>query len=269
MSRRILLVEPDAGTRALMQRALRAAEFSVEDFDSVHHARLLLDDQAFDLAIVDELGASEIMLDEVRFLRARYPRLPVVCTGAMLSRDDAIELLRLGVGDVLTKPFTPTELRAAVLGALDRDLPSHLASLDFAAAIDAVREAIANGNPRDAARPLARAYAASPLDPDVFAYEGLRAELAGDDDAAVRGYRASLALQRDDSSDAPSAHDGLARIALYADARPVASLRGEFLRKAILVSAPTAVMPMNVEPAVIVFALALTGTAPPAVYLPE
>ena len=224
MNRRLLVAEPDAAGRAMLDRVLTAAGYTAEEFASVHDARILLDDEVFDLALVDEFAGSGAMLDEARFLRARFPRLPVVVMGTMLNAQALLGLLRLGVADALPKPFTPDELRAAVARALLHAAPGRAESLDYAAAMTSARRRLACGDLDGAAPALRRACAHAPLDADVMALEALRAELAGRDAEAARGYRAALALRHDEGAEAPDPHEGLARLAAYASARPVAAL---------------------------------------------
>ncbi|MDB4932448.1 MAG: hypothetical protein JWM10_4932, partial [Myxococcaceae bacterium] len=143
MNRRLLVAEPDAAGRAMLDRVLTAAGYTAEEFASVHDARILLDDEVFDLALVDEFAGSGAMLDEVRFLRARFPRLPVVVMGTMLNAAALLGLLRLGVTDALPKPFTPDELRGAIARALLHAAPGRAEALDYAAAMTAARRRLA------------------------------------------------------------------------------------------------------------------------------
>ncbi|MCC6557806.1 MAG: hypothetical protein IT372_33075, partial [Polyangiaceae bacterium] len=128
MSRRVLIVEPDAAGRAMMDRALGADGYAAEAVASIAEARGLLDAGRVDVAIIDELadagaarngqaavaGAGPGALDAIRAVRRAYPTLPVVAAGTALSPRALVELIRLGVADALPKPFTPAELRDAV-----------------------------------------------------------------------------------------------------------------------------------------------------------
>lgn len=275
MNRRLLVVEPDAAGRAMLDRVLTAAGYTAEDFESARHARVLLDDGAFDLAVVDQLAGAGAPLEEVRLLRTRYPRLPLVVTGTMLSVAALLELLRLGVAEALPKPFTPGELRDAVSRALLRASPGHGESLDYAAAIRAAREGLASGDVGSAARALARAWGLNPLDADVLSLEALRAEFEGRDDDASRGYRAALALRHDEDADGPDPHEGLARLAAYGRARPVPALDARFGQAPlwIVADAPGELArpapPGTEGPTIVVLALALTGASEVAMHLRE
>ena len=124
MTRRLMVVEPDASGRAMLDRVLTAAGYTAEDFESAHHARLVLDDDAFDLAVVDELAGEGAPLDEVRFLRAEYPRLPLIVSGTLLTTAVLLELRRLGVSEALPKPFTPSAHLEVIASSLSANPPS-------------------------------------------------------------------------------------------------------------------------------------------------
>lgn len=212
MSRKVMVVEPDANSRAMLDRVLTAAGYTTEEFDDVRDARILLDEDAFDLAVVNEVEADGALLDGVRFLRARYPRLPLVVTGAMLSPPVLIQLLRLGVRDALPKPYSPTELREAVARVAVFATRDHDLALDYAAAVSLARAELDAGRTETAARALSRARALSDLDAEVTSLDALRAELEGRDEDAARGYRAAMALQHEESAEGPSPREGLERL---------------------------------------------------------
>ncbi len=165
MTRRLLVVEPDASGRAMLDRALTAAGYSVEEFASVRHARVLLDEDAFELAVIDQLAGDGAPLQEVRLLRTQFPRVAVIVTGTTLTAPVLVELLRLGVYEALPKPFTPTELRDAVARALVRASPGETSSLDHAAAVRAASVALSQNAPARAAAPSRAPGPAPPSTP--------------------------------------------------------------------------------------------------------
>ena len=273
MSRRLLVAEPDPAGRAMLDRVLTAAGYTAEEFASVHDARILLDDEVFDLAVVDEFAGADAVLGEVRFLRAHYPRLPVVVMGTMLNAPVLLTLVRLGVADALPKPFTPEELRGAVARALIHSAPGRSEALDYGAAVADALDGLSTGDLARAGRALSRAYAHAPLDAEVTALQALRAELAGDDEVAARAYRAALALRHDEGDEAPDPHEGLARLDAYGAARPVSALSPRFRGAPLwIVTDParelTGPPPDGVGEAVVVLSLSL-GAASSASAVPH
>ncbi len=213
--KRILVVERDASGRALMDRVLGSSELGTDAVASVKDVEDALDRDAYALAIIDELAGSGAMLDEVRSVRRRWPRLPVIVTGTILSARVLVDLMRIGVYEALPKPFLPDELREAVSRCLVRAWPGEVTALEFEAAVMAAREALAVLDLPRALAMLQRAHGIAPLDPEVVALDALRAELAGDDHHAERWYRAALSLADDVSVAPPDPREGLARLDAY------------------------------------------------------
>ncbi len=208
MSPRVLVIEPDPAGRALMERALATGGFAPEAAASIHDARACLDAGTLEIAVVDELAGGLGLLDEVRWLRARYPSLPVIVTGTRLAPRTLEELLRLGAAEALRKPFTPAELREAAARAVTRAGALHAEALEYAAALGIARAELAAGRTAAAATALGRAQAASPLDAEAMALRALLAELEGRDADADRGYRAAIALRQDEDAAPPDPFEG-------------------------------------------------------------
>jgi len=275
VSRRLLIIEPDASGRSMMERVLSAEGFAADTAASAVEARPLLDAGLVELVIVDELAGSRTALEEARWLRRKYPTVPVIVTGALLSRRVMQELLRLRVADALAKPFTPTELREAVARAVEQKTAHHAEALEYDVALTDARRAIAAGTFAQARAPLSRAQALSPLDSEIMALWALLAELDGNDAGADRAYRAALALRDEEACPPPDPHEGLARLAAYGDARPCAALRPSRATEPIwLVTDPVTELRLGNEssappvtgPHLVVMGLGLIAEGPGAVF---
>lgn len=224
MTRRVLLVERDESGRHMMDRVLSAAGFDTDGVAAIEEAHGALDRDEYQLAIVDELAGTGASLDEVRSARKRWPRLPVVVTGSVLTAPVLLELMRLGVIEALPKPFSPAELRDVVTRVVARFAPSEVDALDYAAALAAAREALARCRWELAELQLRRALRIAPLDAEATALLAVRSEAGGDDRRASQLYRAALVLSDEESAPPPDPREGLARIHAYADARPTTSI---------------------------------------------
>ncbi|MFO0756383.1 MAG: response regulator [Byssovorax sp.] len=227
MNRRILIVEPDASGRAMIDRVLAAEGYAPTPAASVHEVAALLDEHAFSLAIVDEMAGRGAVLEELRWLRRNHPGLPVIASGALLSQRVMQELLRLHVADSLLKPYTPDALREAVARSFAERSARRDEALEYDATVGAGRAALAAGKLGEARAALGRALAIAPFDAEIMALLALGAELGGRDDDADRGYRAALALRQHEDSPPPDPHEGLARLGAYGRAVPVTALRPE------------------------------------------
>ena len=200
MSGRILLLEPDRAARSVVSLALGTDGLAVAGVATLAEARSWLDAGGVRLAVVDEAAGDGALLDAVERLCTLFPRVPVLVTGALLTRHALLALLRLGVVGVLLKPYAPVELRQAVEAALVR-APAGLEALEFSAALTLARRELDRGRVGPARAALARAWPVSWLDAEVMELAARAAELEGDLAGARRGYRAALALGHHDDAE--------------------------------------------------------------------
>ena len=103
--------------------------FTVHNADSVPAARTVLQKQQIDLLLLDMKlpgGGGLALLGEVKTL---YPEIAVLVMTAYATVSSAVEAMKIGASDYLTKPFAVEEL-TAMLGRVARrrqvDLESRL-----------------------------------------------------------------------------------------------------------------------------------------------
>ncbi|MCX6953941.1 MAG: sigma-54 dependent transcriptional regulator [Verrucomicrobia bacterium] len=108
----VLLLEDDTTLRKRLAAHLRASGAEVKEAVNVDHARKLLRELPFDFALIDlhlPDGEGIDLLREKLFSETTG----VVVMTAFGSIAKAVEAMRLGAGDYLTKPFDPQELALA------------------------------------------------------------------------------------------------------------------------------------------------------------
>lgn len=269
MNRRVLVIEPDATIRRMLEYALSTAGFAPTSTPTVEASRALLDGTPMDAVVLEMRATNSEGTDGVRALRADYPELPLVVTGTLLTPRVMQELIRARVDDVVPKPFTPREIVSAVERVLQNSRTRHNGALEYAAAMANARRAVIEGRLRDADAPLARARTVSPLDGEAMALFGLVAELQGHDREADRAYRAALALREERVTEDILPEEGLARLRAYAGARAVPTFEHHGRRSLWFVSNAVNELglgPIGDKPDVIVFALGLVATETGALY---
>jgi len=107
----ILIVDDDDRIRDLTKRFLTLKGFRVSGAPDAATARGLMDNLAFDLAILDIMMPGEDGLSLLSGIRKGPSReTPVMLLTARGQTSDRIEGLRLGADDYLAKPFEPEEL---------------------------------------------------------------------------------------------------------------------------------------------------------------
>lgn len=128
---RILILDDEPNIRRTVRMALEATGHAVEEAASGPQALGLAERQAFDVALVDLRLGGESGLDLVEPLLSQSPRSAVIVITAHGSIDTAVEAMRRGAFDYLTKPFTPAQVRAALERvARVRGLRDRLADLE-------------------------------------------------------------------------------------------------------------------------------------------
>ncbi|MFN8635207.1 MAG: response regulator [Chloroflexota bacterium] len=117
--RRALIADEDPNVRWLLQRAI------VDDFDVIiaengqravelagvaHPDVILLD---LGMPVLDGFGAC-------RQIRAAFPRVPIVIVSGHMDEASVRAAFEAGANDYLTKPITPSQLRARLHACLMR-----------------------------------------------------------------------------------------------------------------------------------------------------
>ena len=117
---RVLVVEDDAPVRHACADIARALGYAVETADSVSAAKAALKRNLVDILLLDLKlpgGGGFSILQEIR---ETHPRVASVVMTAFASVNSAVEAMRTGAGDYLTKPFTIEELTAVLERAAER-----------------------------------------------------------------------------------------------------------------------------------------------------
>ena len=115
---RALVVDDDPGILEVLEMMLRSMGLDVALARNYREAVTLLDDRGFDVALFDLSMEPVNGLKLMEAAHERQPRLPVLMMTAHGTIDNAVEAVRQGAFDYLTKPFVPEELRGKVGRAL-------------------------------------------------------------------------------------------------------------------------------------------------------
>jgi two-component system response regulator PilR (NtrC family) len=117
---RILVVDDERSMRDLLAIALRQAGYEVVQADGGEHAVEVLRTGDFDLVITDLRMRKVDGLGVLRAAREHSPGTVVLVVTAYASTETAVEAMKLGAYDYLTKPFKLDEIRLTVEKALER-----------------------------------------------------------------------------------------------------------------------------------------------------
>src|SRR5436190_20284218 len=111
---RILIVDDDPGQRSLLNSFLRSQDFDPTLADSGERALETLRSGKFDMMISDVRMPGLSGLETLRRARAEHNTLPVLLVTAYTNIRDAVEAMRDGAVDYLSKPIVLEELLASV-----------------------------------------------------------------------------------------------------------------------------------------------------------
>lgn len=121
---RILLVEDDHPLAETMLKMLRKEIYTVDWVDEGNQAVSAMDNEHFDLVILD-LGLPGMDgMDVLRTLRQRRNNTPVIILTARAELENKLQGLDAGADDYLTKPFAMAELKARVRAVTRRESDS-------------------------------------------------------------------------------------------------------------------------------------------------
>ena len=145
---RLLLVEDDEMLADAMVGALRQANYAVDLADTGKRADQLLEQEAYDLVILD-IGLPGIDGFEVlRRLRKRESPVPVLILTARDELADRVRGLDIGADDYLVKPVALAELEARLRALIRRMRPTRATLAHGPLVLDQVsRRAQLNGMP--------------------------------------------------------------------------------------------------------------------------
>ena len=117
---RILIVDDEANMRRILSALLTAEGHTVTEAAGVAQALNVVASTPLDLVITDQKMRDGEGLQILAACRDADPALPVVMLTAFATVDLAVEALRQGAFDFLTKPFTPEAVTAVVARAAER-----------------------------------------------------------------------------------------------------------------------------------------------------
>jgi NtrC-family two-component system response regulator AlgB len=128
---RILIVDDEANIRKTLTVFMESRGHKVRSVSSFRSALEEAGANSFDLALVDLRLGTESGLDLLQPLMKSSPLMKIVVITAYASIDTAVEAMKRGASDYLTKPFTPAQLEqvtehiAALCEMEQRSRPLH------------------------------------------------------------------------------------------------------------------------------------------------
>jgi len=192
-SRTALVVEDERNIRRMLAECLAPSGFDVTTVGSGEEALERLESGTFDVMLLDLRLPGIDGMEVLRRTRVLQPELPVIVITAFAKVETSVEAFRLGVRDLVEKPFTPDEIRAHLKRVVDglgtREAPERYDEL-----VAGARASIRDGRFAHAESALRRAVAILPSRPEGLHLLGVVAHARGERDRAEDFFRAALGL---------------------------------------------------------------------------
>ncbi len=115
----ILVVDDEDVVQEACRRTLTSQGYCVGKAMNVDEAEETLSKQRFDVVTVDLVMPGRCGTELVKIIKERYPSTQIIVITGYASINTAVESIKSGAFDYLSKPFTPSELILTVKKALE------------------------------------------------------------------------------------------------------------------------------------------------------
>ncbi|MDK2886301.1 MAG: two-component system, OmpR family, response regulator [Thermosipho sp. (in: thermotogales)] len=112
--RKILIVEDDVPIRKVLVKYLISENYDVDEAGSILEMRERLDNEKYDMILLDIMLPDGFSIDELPEIKINYPETGVIVISARDTDMDKIYGIEIGADDYITKPFNPREVIARI-----------------------------------------------------------------------------------------------------------------------------------------------------------
>jgi two-component system sensor histidine kinase/response regulator len=117
---KILVIDDEAGIRQGCRRALEPQGYIVETASTIQEGQLAVQEADYDLILLDVMMPEGMGVDMLEGLHKKDPDLVVIIITGYATVELAVEAIRRGAYDFISKPFTSDLLLMTVLQGLER-----------------------------------------------------------------------------------------------------------------------------------------------------
>jgi DNA-binding NtrC family response regulator len=132
MGHRVLIADDEKNMRWVLAQALEADEYEVVQAEDGKEALAAIAEQAPDIMILDHRMPAPDGMEVLRRVRAENHRFPIIMLTAHGNVETAVDAMKAGATEYLTKPFDLEELKIAIDKALTM--------MNLAAEVERLRE---------------------------------------------------------------------------------------------------------------------------------
>jgi two-component system NtrC family response regulator len=118
MNPKILVIDDEQPMREMLQRLLEDSQYEIRSARNGEEGLTLFDRETFHLVITDLSMPGMDGIEVLRVMKDKGPNVPVILITAFATIDTAVEAIKAGAYDYITKPFEPDTIEITIKNAL-------------------------------------------------------------------------------------------------------------------------------------------------------
>jgi len=192
--KKVLIIDDEKNIRMTLQSCLEEDQYSVDIAVNGDEGYLMLLNKSYDLALLDIKMPGISGIELLKKLRDNGIQTDVVIMTAFGTVENAVEAMKLGAIDFLSKPFKPDQVRKVVHAVVYRKTLEESSVESFHDILEYAKSCILAREYNKAEKYLASAIALNADSPETHNLLGIICEIKRDISMAQMHYRAALAL---------------------------------------------------------------------------
>lgn len=192
--KKILIVDDESNIRLGFNKCLAKEGYYIEEASNGEEALQLIYNKKYDLILMDVQMPELNGFDVLKRIRKFGNSTRVIMMTAFGTVEMAVDSMKIGAVDFLSKPFTISKVRDVVKEVLDKDMNILRVDKDISRYIEEARDAIFNKDYDKAKFCLKEALVNDSSSAEIQNLIGVIEEKTGDRQLAQKYYRAALSL---------------------------------------------------------------------------
>ena len=192
--KKILIVDDESNIRLGLNKCLAKEGYYIEEASNGEEALQLIYNKKYDLILMDVQMPELNGFDVLKRIRKFGNSTRVIMMTAFGTVEMAVDSMKIGAVDFLSKPFTISKVRDVVKEVLDKDMNILRVDKDISRYIEEARDAIFNKDYDKAKFCLKEALVNDSSSAEIQNLLGVIEEKTGDRQLAQKYYRAALSL---------------------------------------------------------------------------
>lgn len=211
MKKRILIIDDEKNIRIALKQCFKGENYKVEMANDGEEAIEKLKNDRYDLILMDYQMPNKNGLEVLEDIRKNNIETRVIIMTAYGTVDIAVDSMKLGAVDFISKPFTIAKVKDVVGESIKKDAIIIMGERDIGGSLNEARDAIRHGSLEAATQHLRDVLISDASNPATQNLLGVIEEKKNNGNLAQKYYRAALSL---DATYAP-ADNNLRRTAMY------------------------------------------------------